>query len=97
MYIHLHIQFDWDTGNQTKCRKHGLTLNDIEHLFRTDPLVAPDRAHSTAEQRFIAVGRTPSGRPAFVAFCWRGDKIRPVSARYMHTREVKAYETQTRP
>jgi uncharacterized protein len=97
LYIHLNIQFDWDDGNRCKCRKHGLTIPEIEHLFRTDPLIAPDHKHSDVEQRFLAVGRTPSGRPAFVAFCWRGDKIRPVSARYMHKREVRNYETQARP
>jgi len=58
----------------------------------------PDRTsprtpeHSIAEQRFIAVGRTPEGRPAFVAFCWRGSRIRPISARSMHAREVRRYE-----
>lgn len=91
------MHFDWDPGNTTKCEKHGLTRADIEAFFRAHPRVAPDPAHSTTEQRFIAVGRTPGGRPAFVAFCWRDDKIRPVSARYMHAREVKRYEDSPDP
>ncbi|NOX73678.1 MAG: BrnT family toxin [Alphaproteobacteria bacterium] len=95
--MHLNIQFDWDDGNRNKCCKHGLTVLEIEHLFRSDPLIAPDHKHSDVEQCFIAVGRTSSGRPAFVAFCWRGDEIRPVSARCMHKREVLNYETQARP
>lgn len=86
------MQFDWDNGNTAKCEKHGLTRAEIEAFFRAEPRVAPDPAHSSAEQRFIAVGATPGGRPAFVAFCWRAGKIRPVSARYMHAREVKRYE-----
>ena len=36
----------------------------------------------------------PDGRPAFVAFCWRGEKIRPISARYMHDREARRYENR---
>ena len=88
------MQFDWDTGNTAKCEKHGLTRADIEAFFRAEPRVAPDPAHSATEQRFIAIGRTPGGRPAFVAFCWRGAKIRPVSARYMHDREVRRYENR---
>lgn len=89
--------FDWDTGNATKCEKHGLGRADIEAFFRAKPRVAPDPAHSLTEQRFIAVGRTPGGRPAFIAFCWRGPKIRPVSARYMHAREAKRYEDSSDP
>ena len=88
------MQFDWDTGNTAKCEKHRLTRADIEAFFRSEPRVAPDPTHSATEQRFIAIGRTPGGRPAFVAFCWRGAKIRPVSARYMHDREVRRYENR---
>jgi uncharacterized DUF497 family protein len=89
------MQFDWDKGNRAKCEKHGMTRNEIEGFFRLHPRVAPDPKHSIAEQRFIAVGHTAEGRAAFVAFCWRGPKIRPVSARYMHRREVRNYEKST--
>ena len=83
------LDFDWDQGNSAKCEKHGLTRAEIEAMFRAGLHVAPDPDHSTlAEQRFIAIGRTPGGRPAFVAFCWRDGRIRPISARYMHAREV---------
>ena len=84
--------FDWDDGNREKCRKHGLTLAEIEHALTHGARVAPDPVHSRAEQRFIAVGRTPTGRPVFVAFCWRGARLRPISARYMHAREVVRYD-----
>jgi uncharacterized DUF497 family protein len=40
------------------------------------------------EQRFIAVSRTATGRPVFIVFCWRDDRIRPISARYMHHKEA---------
>ncbi len=86
------MQFDWDDGNSAKCEKHGLTRDGIEAFFRAEPRVAPDPMHSGMEQRFIAVGQMPDGRSAFVAFCWRGEKIRPISARYMHDREARRYE-----
>lgn len=61
-------------------------------MFRAGLQVAPDPEHSTlAEQRFIAVGRTSEGRAAFIAFCWRDGKVRPISARYMHAREAARY------
>jgi uncharacterized protein len=47
----------------------------------------------------IAVGRTLAGRALFVAFTFRmkGEAvfIRPVSARYMHRKEIEAYEKKS--
>jgi len=88
--------FDWDDGNSAKCAKHGLTRDDIEFALQNGARVAPDVKHSDAETRFIAVSRAPNGRPVFIAFCWRGDALRPISARYMHAREARRYD-QTRP
>ena len=66
--------------------------------MRSDPGVAPDPDHSIQEDRFIAVGWNAAGRPLFVAFTFRvaGDQrlIRPVSARYMHKKEIAGYETK---
>ena len=86
------MDFDWDDGNRAKCRKHGLTLEQIEHAMRNGARVAPDPVHSVVEQRFIAVSRTAEGRPVFVAFCWRGARLRPISARYMHAREAARHD-----
>ena len=95
--MYIFMQFDWDQGNIGKCQAHGLTIAEIEGFFRAGPRVAPDMAHSAAEHRLIAVGLTPGGRAAFVAFCWRGGKIRPVSARYMHAREARRHENSSCP
>jgi uncharacterized DUF497 family protein len=91
--------FDWDTGNRAKCQKHGVTIAEIEALFRNAPRTAPDPKHSKDEDRMIAVGRTIAGRHVFVAFTLRtkGRRrlIRPVTARYMHAREADAYEKES--
>ena len=91
--------FDWDEGNLEKCQKHGVSLAEVETLLRSDPGVAPDPSHSEQEDRFIAVGRNAAGRPLFVAFTFRmkdGQRlIRPVSARYMHKKEIAGYETKS--
>lgn len=90
--------FDWDDGNRAKCQKHGVSITDIEAVFSRDPPVAPDLKHATAEDRFIAIGRTGEGRPIFVAFTIRIGKnrryIRPISARYMHKKEIERYEKE---
>ena len=91
--------FDWDHGNIAKCLKHGISLAEIESVFVGEPFVAPNLSHSQNEDRFIAVGRTILGRFAFVAFTLRRkggrNYIRPISARYMHRKEIEAYEKKS--
>ena len=91
--------FDWDEGNQEKCQKHGVSVAEIEALLLDSPRVAPDLKHAHLEDRLIAVGRTAEGRPLFVAFTVRtrlgSPFIRPVSARYMHEKEIRRYEAQS--
>ena len=90
--------FDWDEGNREHCRKHGVSIAEIEAVLRGSPRVAPDLGHAHLEDRLIAIGRTAVGRPVFVAFTLRekGGRrlIRPVSARYMHAKEIERYEAQ---
>ena len=88
--------FDWDEGNKAKCQKHGVSVAEIEVALSARSRVAPDLRHSDFEQRFIAVERNYAGRPMFIAFTFRevGTQlfIRPISARYMHNREIEKYE-----
>jgi uncharacterized protein len=90
--------FDWDQGNQAKCEKHGLTLPEIESVFRGPLSVFPDLAHSGSEERFKAIGRTETGRMVFLVFTLRHDRdrtlIRPISARHMHRKEIAYYEKE---
>ena len=89
-------RFDWDSANVAKCMKHGVTIDEIEALFVSGAKALPDVMHSGEEERFIATGRTTEGRALFVVFTLRheGDDrlVRPISARYMHAKEVKRYE-----
>jgi hypothetical protein len=90
--------FEWDDGNWPKCGRHGLTREEIEAVFEFGPAVYPDPAHSREEERMLAIGTTKTGRWVLVAFTLRrqgGETlIRPISARYMHKREVEHYERQ---
>jgi uncharacterized DUF497 family protein len=92
--------FDWDDGNRAKCLKHGLSATDIEALFLDDPAISGDFGHSLTETRWRAVGRLPAkGRYVFVVFTFRvrdGMRlIRPISARFMHKKEVERYEARS--
>lgn len=86
--------FEWDEGNRVKCQKHGMTTGEIEEVFTGLLQVAPDLKHSETEARQLAMGRTAAGRAAFVVFTMRGDRIRPLSARFMHQQEVDRYDPQ---
>ena len=90
--------FDWDKGNKAKCLHHGLTLEEIESVFRGHPFVLTNEKHSSLEERFHAVGKTAAGRYAYIVFTFRlrteETRIRPISARFMHQKEIEHYERQ---
>lgn len=78
--------FDWDDGNWPKCGKHGVAQEEIEAVFRAPSLRIMPMRH--AEERFAAFAMSSSGRWATIIFTWRGRLIRPISARYMHAKDV---------
>jgi uncharacterized protein len=87
--------FDWDAGNRLKCQKHGLSIAEIEYaLEHAEALIAQEPERST-ERRLLAIGRTQAGRYAFVVVTPRrtslGNRLRPISARYMYEREIIKY------
>ena len=93
--------FDWDDGNWPKCGKHGVSKAEIEVVL-ADPetFIFPDPGHGMNEVRELAVGASPLDGHAIAIFFTRRtvdgrSLLRPVSARYMHDKEVRKYE-QTR-
>jgi hypothetical protein len=90
--------FDWDAHNRDKIlAKHGVTQEQVEHLFALgDDRYWQDDAHSAHEDRYVALGRDPDGRPLLVSFTlrWSRDRVlvRPISARRMHAKERRFYE-----
>lgn len=81
--------FDWDSGNLSKCLGHGVSLAEIEAPFEGDVYVVRDTVVG-GERRTLGFG-VAAGRWIFCVFTWRGDRIRPVSIRFMHEKEVKRY------
>ena len=89
--------FDWDDGNIQKSQKHKVSVEEIEALFSNPKVaIAPDLKHSETEERFLAVGMSILDRHIFVVFTFREIQqekfILPISARYMHEKEVLKYE-----
>jgi hypothetical protein len=91
--------FDWDDANRDKCQKHGVSIREIEHVLgHAETYLAPDVRNSEIEPRFIAISRNPNRRFTFVIFTLReidGRTLRrPISARYMHKKEIARYEKE---
>jgi uncharacterized protein len=90
------VGFDWDSGNWPKCGKHGVSREEIEEVLLSGPAVLVDP--HPEETRMRAIGKTTEGRHVFLAFVIRENdgetKIRPISARYMHQKEIYHYEGQ---
>jgi uncharacterized DUF497 family protein len=88
--------FDWDDGNREKCQRHGVAIEVIEELFSRAVAIEPDP--SPIEKRVRAIGKTGNGRSVFLVFTLRelyGENfIRPISARYMHKKEIQSYEEE---
>lgn len=89
-------EIEWDDGNRLKCQKHGVSLAEVEHILLCDRTrILDDVSHSSAEKHYIAVGCTAQNRWVFVAYTFRSTmgiiSIRPISARYMHDKEVQNY------
>jgi len=92
--IHDILAFEWDNGNlQKSYAKHSVSTKEAEEIFVSDKLFAiPDVQHSGKEKRYIALGQTLNKKNLFVVFTIRSNKIRIISARRMHQKEVKRYE-----
>jgi hypothetical protein len=86
--------FEWDAGNRSKCTTHGVSIEEIEAAFQAGIMVFPDEDHSQTEPRFRGVGTTAKGRRVLVVFTIRHERVRALSARYMHRKEIQHYEKQ---
>ena len=89
--------FDWDGDNWPKCGKHGVSRDEIEQVLLGEPAVMADPFPD--EPRMRVIGTIDVGRYIFLVFMLRrvDDQIwlRPISARYMHLKEISHYEHQT--
>ncbi len=92
------MDFDWDSHNINKIRKkHNVQFPEAEEVFFDINLtILPDPTHSIAEERYLALGKTKTGRQLFVVFTERAGKIRIISVRDMGKKERSKYNEQTK-
>ncbi|MCX5733264.1 MAG: BrnT family toxin [candidate division NC10 bacterium] len=86
--------YEWD---QAKAKvneiKHGVAFADTFAVFEDPNALTLDQA-TEGEQRHVSVGIDGFGRVLVVAYTWRGEKIRIISARKATQSEVRQYESE---
>jgi uncharacterized DUF497 family protein len=86
-------EFEWDIGNLSKSRKHGVESGDIQALVVGDFYFAGrivEPVHT--EQRWLVLGEDAAARRLALVFTRRGDRLRPISCRPMRSKERALYE-----
>jgi uncharacterized DUF497 family protein len=84
------FEFDWDAANIRHLARHRISRDEVEHVFRSDPVIADYRA-VRGEERWSAVGTTASLNVLVVVFTVRGTRIRPVTGWKADRRTEKIY------
>ena len=86
--------FDWDEANIKKIEdRHKVTIQEVEQVFTCNPFVVMrDPKHSQTEERYGILGVTHQKRKLAVYFTLRNNKIRPISARGFHQKELLKYK-----
>jgi uncharacterized DUF497 family protein len=85
---------EWDPRkDESNFRKHGVRFAEAEPVFVDDFAVTnTDDESDPHEVRFVTMGTGMKGRVLVVVYCYRGSKIRILSARPAEAHERKQYE-----
>ena len=85
----------WDPAKaKTNVNKHGVEFADAMGVFEDPDAITIEDPDSEGEQRFLSIGLEVLGRIIEVAYTYRDDDVRLISARKATKMEVKIYETR---
>lgn len=88
------MSFEWDPNKaEANFTKHGVRFSEAERVFEDEfALTISDDESDPGEQRFVSIGAGVKGRILVVVYCYRGRKIRIISARVAEPHERAQYE-----
>ena len=94
LYIQLvHMNYQWDPAKaKANVNKHGVEFADAIGVFEDPDAITIEDPDSEGEQRFLSIGLDVLGRIIVVAYTYRDDDVRLISARKATKKEVKIYE-----
>jgi len=86
-------EFEWDARKAvSNRRKHGVEFADATAVFEDErALTVKDEITAVDEPRMLTLGRDAMGRVLVVAYTWRGERIRLISARHATPSERRQY------
>jgi uncharacterized DUF497 family protein len=86
-------EFEWDARKAAvNRRKHGIDFADATAVFEDErALTVPDEITAVDETRMLTLGRDALGRVLVVAYSWRSNRIRLISARRATPSERRQY------
>jgi len=88
--------YEWDPAKAAaNLAKHGVDFADAVGVFEDDRAITIDD-NSTDEARFKTLGSDFLSRVLVVAYTYRGDRIRLISARKATARQRDLYERKRR-
>ena len=88
------MSFEWDPRKaEANFKKHGVRFAEAEPVFEDDFAVTiADDESDPHEVRFVSIGMGLKGQVLVVVYCYRGSKIRIVSARPAEAHERLQYK-----
>ena len=88
------LRFEWDAAKaRLNLSKHSVSFDEASTAFGDRRAITiPDPLHSLAEERFVTIGVSETGKIPVVVATERGDSLRLISARPASKREKKQYE-----
>jgi uncharacterized protein len=86
-------EFEWDARKAAvNRRKHGIDFADATAVFEDErALTVKDEITAVDEARMLTLGRDAMARVLVVAYSWRGERVRLLSARRASASERLEY------
>ena len=86
------VQWDGDKA-AANLRKHRIDFADAVTVLSDEFAITVPEHHEDAD-RYVTVGADALGRILVVAYSWRGDEVRLISARNATRSERRQYESK---
>lgn len=84
---------EWDRKKaQSNLQKHGVDFADAALALEDPMALTMSDPDFEAEDRFLTIGSDPRGRVLVVAYTWRSETARIISARKATRKERRQYE-----
>jgi uncharacterized protein len=86
--------FEWDvTKAKSNRKKHGVDFPEASTIFEDPDAITIEEQDIDQEERNITVGLSDEGHLLVVAYVYRGERIRIISARKANQYERAQYES----